>query len=300
MRPAFDEVIGPNMLRPLRPKTDARSVIQQEPALLGLSQRHPQPLPPPYPHDTLHVHGLACIPKKNRDPAVAVAPILGRERHNIRGQRAFVGAAPRYFPLCRAMLPKPATDDALRKRRTFAGYERYRLGGGRGLVVSQGSLSQDQLLERHVRDSRAQPLVLPLEFLQTLHLAGLQPAELLAPTVIGVLRPPDRSNRLRSARRYQQVGLPKLRDDLLRRVPLLSHSFVLHLAQKAYFREDHFSGVRPVGLRYLPRYHNIPLLRKCGFFSLHSYSSMDFPALSCHVNRYEHSRLNCLGDHHRP
>lgn len=114
MRPALDEVVGPNVVRPLRPETDARSIIQPESALLRLSRGHLQPLPPPYPQGTLHVHGPACIPKKNRDPAVAVAPVLGRERDNVRSQRVFVGAAPRHFSLCRAMLPKHATGDALR------------------------------------------------------------------------------------------------------------------------------------------------------------------------------------------
>ncbi len=114
VRPALDEVVGPDVVRPLRPETDARSVVQPEPALLGLSRGHLQPLPPPYSLDTLHIHGPARIPKKSRDPAVAVAPVLGCERDDVRRQRIIVGTAPRHLPLGRAMLSKYATDDALR------------------------------------------------------------------------------------------------------------------------------------------------------------------------------------------
>ena len=42
--------------------------------------------------------------------------------------------------------------------------------------------------------------------------------------------------------RYQNVDLPKLRDDLSRLAPPLSHSFV---GSKACLREDNISGGRP-------------------------------------------------------
>lgn len=129
MRPAQGEVAGPKVVRPLRPETDPRSVIHPEPALPGSSGGHlprrrqgnapPGPfltllIPAAISWGTLHVHGPACVPKKSRDPVVAVLPILGRERDNVRAQRVFVAAAPRHFPLCRAMLPKYATGDTVR------------------------------------------------------------------------------------------------------------------------------------------------------------------------------------------
>src|SRR5690606_4471973 len=110
-----------------------------------------------------------------------------------------------------------------------------------------GSLFQDQLLEREVRHSLAQPVILFLEFFQPLHLIALQAAELLAPAIIRELRHADRANRLanRSSLRQQNIDLAQLRDDLFGLMLLLGHSNVLSNGSIAYFREDHFSGGRP-------------------------------------------------------
>ena len=61
VRPALDEVVGPDVVRPLRAKTDARPVIQPEAAFLRLLLRHLQPLLSPYPLDPLHIHRPAGI-----------------------------------------------------------------------------------------------------------------------------------------------------------------------------------------------------------------------------------------------
>lgn len=60
--------------------------------------------------------------------------------------------------------------------------------------VSRGSLLQDQFLERQVRHSLAQPIVLFLKLLETLHLITLLAAELFASPVIRELRHADRAN----------------------------------------------------------------------------------------------------------
>src|SRR5690606_26026220 len=77
----------------------------------------------------------------------------------------------------------------------FARHGRRTADDGRGSEVSRGGLFQDQLLERQVRHSLAQPVVLFLELLQPLHLVTLQAAELLAPAVIRELCHADRTNR---------------------------------------------------------------------------------------------------------
>src|SRR5262249_61020316 len=57
----------------------------------------------------------------------------------------------------------------------------------RGLEVSPGGLRQNDLVQRQIRDCLAQPAVLKLKVLQTLHLLGLQPTELLTPPLLGRL-----------------------------------------------------------------------------------------------------------------
>src|SRR5690606_6590066 len=75
MGPAFDKVIGPAMVGMLRPKPDARSVLQPEPSSLRLLLGNLQPLPPPDALDAFGVHRPALGPQHRCDPAVAIAPV---------------------------------------------------------------------------------------------------------------------------------------------------------------------------------------------------------------------------------
>ena len=59
MRAILDEVVGPDMVRPLGAKTDAGSVREPKPAALGLFGGNFQPLAPPDPFDPFVVHDPA-------------------------------------------------------------------------------------------------------------------------------------------------------------------------------------------------------------------------------------------------
>ena len=102
------------MIRALRPQTEAGSVVQPEPSLLRLLLWHLQPLPPPDPLHPLHVHRPTCCAQERRDAAIAVAPILGGERNDVRRQRLFIGPSAGCLPLGRAMLAEHAAGEALR------------------------------------------------------------------------------------------------------------------------------------------------------------------------------------------
>jgi hypothetical protein len=56
MRPAFDEVVRPDMVGPTGAKPDAGAVVQPQPAALGLLLGDLQPLPPPDPLHALGIH----------------------------------------------------------------------------------------------------------------------------------------------------------------------------------------------------------------------------------------------------
>lgn len=75
VRSALDEVIGPDMVGVLRPKPDARSVIQPETSSLRLLLGNLQPLPPPDALDAFGVHRPALGSQHRRDPAIAVAAV---------------------------------------------------------------------------------------------------------------------------------------------------------------------------------------------------------------------------------
>jgi len=55
MRSILDEVIGPDVVRALRPEPGAGPVTKPEPTLLRLLLRDLQPFAPPYPLDPLVV-----------------------------------------------------------------------------------------------------------------------------------------------------------------------------------------------------------------------------------------------------
>src|SRR5690606_14682712 len=71
----------------------------------------------------------------------------------------------------------------------------------------------------------AQPHVLTLQLLQPLGLVHLQAAIFLAPAIVGLLRHPDRPDRLaeRPTPTHQNLHLTQLADDLLGRMPFLGH-----------------------------------------------------------------------------
>src|SRR5215212_4927393 len=86
----LDEVVGPDMVRVLRPQPQARAVAQPEPALLGLLLRDLEPFPPPEPLDTLAVDPPTGLAQQRRDPAIAVAAVPSGERDDVGGQRRLV------------------------------------------------------------------------------------------------------------------------------------------------------------------------------------------------------------------
>jgi hypothetical protein len=94
-----------------------------------------------------------------------------------------------------------------------------------GLRSSPRGLLQNELVQRQIGDRLAQPAVLEFEVLQALHLLDLQPAELLAPAIVGHFAHTNLTDRVRHVLtlRDQNIHLPQLRDDLFRLVSLPCH-----------------------------------------------------------------------------
>ena len=109
----LDEVVGPDVVRPLRPEPDTGAVGQPQPPAPWLARRHFEPLAPPDALDPLGVHHPALGPQQGRDLAIAVAAILARERDDVRRQPLFVLSAPRRLALRRAVLAERRADAAL-------------------------------------------------------------------------------------------------------------------------------------------------------------------------------------------
>ena len=102
------------MIAVLRPKTDARSVMQPQTTAFGLLLRNLQPLTPPDPLNPLVVDYPAClIPQHPRNLAIAIAAILSGQLNDVGGQPLLVFRAPQYLTLRRAMLAERRTSAAL-------------------------------------------------------------------------------------------------------------------------------------------------------------------------------------------
>ena len=112
MRAIFDEVVRPDMVRILRPQTNAGPVVVPEPLALRLLDGNLQPLPPPNPFDALDVHHPAGVVQQRRDPAIAVTAILDGERDDVCGQSRLVIERPGDLALRRAMLAENAASEA--------------------------------------------------------------------------------------------------------------------------------------------------------------------------------------------
>jgi hypothetical protein len=126
-----------------------------------------------------------------------------------------------------------ASRQSVRTQHAWRSHALRKRGGGRGLPVSRGSLFEDQLFQRQIRDGAPKPSVLSFQLLQPFDLIAFEPAIFRPPAIICKFRHAYRSHRFRdrSPLRRQHVNLPQLRDDLLRRVSLPRHPRVLHQAQ---------------------------------------------------------------------
>ena len=98
----------------IRPKTDARSVMQPQTTAFGLLLGNLQPLTPPDQLNPLVIDDPAClIPQHPRNLAIAVAAIETSQLDDVGGQPLLVVTAPRDLALRRAVLPKRRTSTAL-------------------------------------------------------------------------------------------------------------------------------------------------------------------------------------------
>ena len=100
----LDEVVGPDMVRPLRPQAHARAVVEPEAGSLRLSSWNLEPLPPPDPFDPLHVDRPAIAPEQRGDPTVPIAPVLESQRDDGGGQCSLVSDHHGALTLCRTVL----------------------------------------------------------------------------------------------------------------------------------------------------------------------------------------------------
>ena len=113
MRAGFDEVIRPDVVAAPRAKTKAGAVVVPDPPSFGLLDRDLQALTPPDPFDALVVDAPPGRLQQRADLAVAIAPILLGQRHEVGRQCFFVITAPRDLALCRAMLTEGPTGATL-------------------------------------------------------------------------------------------------------------------------------------------------------------------------------------------
>ena len=96
------EIVRPDVIRPLRPQTHARSVVEPQTASRLLLMRHLQPFAAP---DPLHAV-LAYVPARflqlDGDASVSIPAILSGQCEDGPGQRVFV------VPLCRLVALRAA------------------------------------------------------------------------------------------------------------------------------------------------------------------------------------------------
>ena len=94
-----NEVIGPDMVRSLRPQTDARSVIKPESSAFRLFGRDFKPLTSPDPFNTLLVHRPPGAAQQRRNPAIPVAAVLAGKFDDVGRQCGLVIGRRRGLPL---------------------------------------------------------------------------------------------------------------------------------------------------------------------------------------------------------
>lgn len=110
----LDEVVGPNMVGMLRPQPDTGSVVKPESPALGLLLWNLEPLSSPDPLHSLVVHRPAGPMQHRRDPAIAIAAILGSEGNDVGSQCRFILAGLWELALSGSMLSQNPACASLR------------------------------------------------------------------------------------------------------------------------------------------------------------------------------------------
>jgi hypothetical protein len=110
----LNKVVRPDVVRVLGPKTDAGSVIEPKTSAFRLFGRYFKPLTPPDPGYPLSVHPPACVSQHRRDPAIAIATVLGSKSRDMSGQRSLIIGSGWLLALGGAMLAKNPASKPLR------------------------------------------------------------------------------------------------------------------------------------------------------------------------------------------
>ena len=108
------EVIRPDMVNMPGPETDARSVIEPEPAFPRLLHGNLQPLTTPQALDPLVVQLPACLSQHRRNPSIPVTAVLPGQFNHVPDQEVLVISRLRNITVCRTMLSQDTTGTAFR------------------------------------------------------------------------------------------------------------------------------------------------------------------------------------------
>ena len=114
LRAVLDEVVRPDVVRPLGSQPHARPVVEPETAPFRLLHWYFQPFPSPDPIDALDVDPPAFGNEHLADAPVAVAAVVRSEPHDVGCQRRFVVRRLQMSPLRRAWLSDDSAGATLR------------------------------------------------------------------------------------------------------------------------------------------------------------------------------------------
>ena len=116
----LDKVVGPDVIGPLGPETDAGPVTWPDPAALRLPGRDLQSLLLPDPLDPLVVdHPASRALQQGSNLAIPQPAMLAGQRHQVIGQAFLVFTAPRDLALCRPVLAERRTGATLGDRQNL-------------------------------------------------------------------------------------------------------------------------------------------------------------------------------------
>jgi len=132
MCPVLDEVVGPDVVRALRPEPNTKPVVQPKSPLLSLLLWDLQPFTSSLaivlgpmadngsPFDPFVVHTPACVVQQTRHHAISIAAIFVGQLDDIVGKTLFVGAALRCVDRCWPSVRQARRSDTPSSWRTWS------------------------------------------------------------------------------------------------------------------------------------------------------------------------------------
>jgi hypothetical protein len=226
-----NEIVAPDVILMLWPKTDTQTIVEPQSTTVRLLHWNSQSFTPPQSLNSFVVHTPAFFARHHRDSTIAIARRqIGHSFHQPR----FIIRDIQSPTLRRSRLTENATRSTFGNAITSLtsnAHARPTDDASPDSEVSRGGLSKYRLVQFRISQQLLQSSIFPVKFLQTPGLIGTNSAILLTPAIVRLVRNTDLAARFCNilSLRKKNLSFSKLLKNLFCLESLTWHRMHPHL-----------------------------------------------------------------------